>query len=115
MSCDVEYDLFGCPIEKDVILRDKFIEPPFSVLDAKSGNWQRRKNKWKSIGIKSEIGRDATVIHMDAQSKEKNSTEYTSIFDPALCEVVYKWFAQNTGRYLTRSSEVPFVGLLPTT
>ena len=36
-------DLFGNVIIDDPILRDKFIEPPFSVLDTKSGNWQRRK------------------------------------------------------------------------
>mgnify|MGYP003680657139 FL=1 len=51
-----EYDLFGEEIIKDVVLREKFIEPPFSVLDSKSGNWQKRKNIWKSIGIKGEIG-----------------------------------------------------------
>ena len=31
------YDLFGNPIMKDVILREKFVEPPFTVLDSKSG------------------------------------------------------------------------------
>ena len=38
-----EYDLFGNLIEKNELLRDKFIEPPFSVLDTKSGSWQKRK------------------------------------------------------------------------
>ena len=33
-------DLFGQEIIEDVLLRDKFIEPPFSVLDTKSKNWQ---------------------------------------------------------------------------
>lgn len=82
-------DLFGEEIVKDVILREQFIEPPFSVLDTKSGNWQRRKKLWGTLGIKSEIGRDSSVINMDTTSKEKNSTEYVSIFDPALCEVLY--------------------------
>ena len=39
-----QVDLFGNVIVNDPLLRDKFIEPPFSVLDTKSGNWQRRKN-----------------------------------------------------------------------
>lgn len=39
------YNLFGEIIEEKELLRDKFIEPPFSVLDSKSGNWQKRKNK----------------------------------------------------------------------
>jgi len=85
-------DLFGQEIIEDVLLRDKFIEPPFSVLDTKQGNWQRRKRDWQRIGMKSEVGRDSVVINMDTTKKEKNSAKYVSIFDPALCEVLYNWF-----------------------
>lgn len=98
-------DLFGNPIIEDVILRDKFIEPPFSVLDTKSGNWQKRKRQWTRLGIKSEIGRDANVINMDTKAKEKNQASYTSIFDPALCEVLYHWFCPEGGTILD-----PFAG-----
>jgi DNA modification methylase len=86
------FDLFGNEIITDPILREQFIEPPFSVLDTKSGNWQRRKKLWASLGIKSEIGRDSAVINMDTAKKENNTASYVSIFDPALCEVLYKWF-----------------------
>ncbi len=85
-------DLFGNEIITNPLLRDKFIEPPFSVLDTKSGNWQRRKKDWMRIGMKSEVGRDSVVINMGTQSKKKNSVKYVSIFDPALCEVLYNWF-----------------------
>jgi DNA modification methylase len=85
-------DLFGKEIVKNVLLRDKFIEPPFSVLDTKQGNWQRRKREWMRIGMKSEVGRDSVVINMDTKSKKNNSAKYVSIFDPALCEVLYHWF-----------------------
>lgn len=98
-------DLFGNVIEKDFILRDKFIEPPFSVLDTKSGNWQRRKKLWSTLGIKSEVGRDSVVINMDSKSKSKNSKSYVSIFDPALCEVLYHWFCPKGGTILD-----PFAG-----
>lgn len=101
----VIYNLFGEIIEEKELLRDKFIEPPFSVLDSKSGNWQKRKNKWKRLGIKSEVGRDSACINMDTMAKEKNSTNYVSIFDPALCEVLYKWFVPNNGTILD-----PFAG-----
>lgn len=94
------FDLFGNPIEDDPILRDKFIEPPFSILDTKSGSWQQRKNLWKQKGIKSEIGRDAVAIHMDTEKKENNTADYVSIFDPALCEVLYKWFCPDEGDIL---------------
>jgi len=98
-----QINIFGEVEEQDLILRDKFIEPPFSVLDTKSGNWQRRKRIWKNIGIKSEIGRSDDMTYKGAvksldyyrqkEGKVKESKEQgTSIFDPALCEVLYHWF-----------------------
>lgn len=98
-------DLFGNEIIEDILLRNKFIEPPFSVLDTKSGNWQRRKREWMRIGMKSEVGRDSVVINMDTKSKKNNSTKYVSIFDPALCEVLYHWFVPKNGKILD-----PFAG-----
>jgi DNA modification methylase len=89
------FDLFGNEIVTDPILRERFVEPPFSVLDTKSGNWQRRKKLWKQLGIQSEVGRDATTFNMSKWNEEKNNSALpsdTSIFDPALCEVIYKWF-----------------------
>ncbi len=99
------FDLFGNPIIEDVLLRDKFIEPPFSILDTKSGSWQNRKKQWSRIGIKSEIGRDSAVIHMDSKKQDKNNSNYVSIFDPALCEVLYRWFCPDSGTILD-----PFAG-----
>lgn len=40
-------------------LTDRFIFPPFSVLDARQGYWQDRKREWFSLGIKSEEGRES--------------------------------------------------------
>lgn len=93
-------------IESSGALRNRFIEPPFSVLDAKTGTWKEGKNKWLSIGIKSELGRDATCII------GKNDNDYmpdmksgTSIFDPYLCEIMYNWFCPVGGTILD-----PFAG-----
>jgi len=107
------FDLFGNEIIHDELLRDKFIEPPFSILDTKTGSWQSRKRLWQSKGIKSEVGRDAAVIHLTSSKKEYNDvikakglqTNYTSIFDPALCEVLYHWFCKEKGEILD-----PFAG-----
>lgn len=110
----VGYDLFGQPIVKQKYLRDDFIEPPFSVLDTKGGNWVNRKEKWKRLGIKSELGRDAIAIHIGTdgytkageETKKKHSGEnYVSIFDPVLCELMYKWFVPEGGTILD-----PFAG-----
>tara|TARA_R110000803_G_scaffold28530_3_gene65882 strand:- start:1815 stop:2696 length:882 start_codon:yes stop_codon:yes gene_type:complete len=106
-----EYDLFGNLIVNDPILRDTFIEPPFSVLDTKSGNWQRRKKLWRSLGIKSEVGRSAKSFNImewsDKNTYNKNIVlkSDTSIFDPALCEVIYHWFCNKGGEILD-----PFAG-----
>ena len=98
-------DLFGVEIQEDVLLRDKFIEPPFSILDTKSGSWQQRKKQWSKLGIKSEVGRDSVVINMGTTNVSKNSASYVSIFDPALCEVLYHWFCPTNGKILD-----PFAG-----
>ena len=81
-------------------LRDRFLEPPFSVLDAKSGSWQKGKQKWLELGIKSEVGRNVVVL------PGKSNNDYmpdmassTSIFDPYLCEVMYNWFCPTGGKY----------------
>lgn len=37
--------------EKEQNLTDRFIVPPFSILDAKQGYWRERKRKWKEIVV----------------------------------------------------------------
>jgi DNA modification methylase len=104
-------DLFGNEIITNPLLRDKFIEPPFSILDTKSGSWQNRKRIWKGIGMKSEVGRKKDMTYKGAvksfdyyrekEGKVKQSKEQgTSIFDPALCEVLYHWFVPENGTIL---------------
>lgn len=110
-------DLFGNEIIEDVLLRDLFIEPPFTVLDSKSGNWQRRKRNWQRIGMKSEVGRGKSMTHAMPTGKydgnnmkeeyysEEKQVLNTSIFDPALTELLYKWYVPENGTILD-----PFAG-----
>lgn len=103
-------DLFGNEIVKDELLRDKFIEPPFTVLDCKGGNWQNRKRKWIARGLKSEIGREAKAFNLSNWVNEKSFNgdklkSDVSIFDPVLCEVLYHWFCAEGGTILD-----PFAG-----
>ena len=37
-------------------LAERFIVPPFSVLDTRQGYWQKRKQAWVALGIQSELG-----------------------------------------------------------
>lgn len=109
-------DLFGNEIIEDVLLRDKFLEPPFSVLDTRQGSWQNRKRKWIAKGLKSEVGRKENLTHvmpmrsynsenMDAEYYEKGKEVGTSVFDPALTELIYNWFCPENGTILD-----PFAG-----
>lgn len=63
-------DLHGNPIKPKLQgeLAKKFLVPPFSVLNAREGPWQRRKDAWKRLGIKSELGRGANVLGHSEQS-----------------------------------------------
>jgi DNA modification methylase len=95
-------NIFGETVEqeKDGALLEKFLMPPFSVFDTKQGYWQERKALWKTLGIKSEIGRDATCLPSTFDEEKygkKMQSSGVSIFDPALCEVVYKWFNVDGG------------------
>lgn len=101
-----QIDLFGNQIESNS-LREKYIEPPFSVLDAKTASWQKRKKKWRLLGIESEVGRDTHTIHLssDGYKENDNAYGYTSIFDPVLCELMYNWFCDKGGVILD-----PFCG-----
>ena len=101
-----QVDLFGNEITKKFELRDKYIEPPFSVMDTKQGTWQRRRQKWKALGIESELGRKVDGAHFagrhrQAERSSKPVAESTqrildvgehSIFDPVVCELAYTWF-----------------------
>jgi hypothetical protein len=98
--------------EKALKLSDRFIIPPFSVLDTRQGIWQDRKRYWLSLGIKSEIGRNGegqnNTRYRDASIwKEGNAYDggSISVFDPVLCELSYLWFNIPNGRILD-----PFAG-----
>lgn len=98
-------DLFGESIKPKSTgpVSDKFLFPPFSVLDARSGDWQDRKRAWASVGIKGEVGRGDNLIKYSETTSlgEKD----TSIFDPTLCECCYRWFCLNGGQVVD-----PFAG-----
>lgn len=125
-------------------LSERFMVPPFSILNAREGRWQERKRQWLALGIKSEIGRgenllkmSETILEPDAKKRARLKTrpgasgndagrkfgeKYqggdlggglsandpgagTSIFDPVLCELAYRWFCPAEGLILD-----PFAG-----
>jgi len=103
----VEKDLFGNQIIHKDSLRDKWIEPPFTRLDAVSGRWQKRKKKWLKLGIKSELGRNGSLCLAQSLNDYDPRESYTgtSVFDPVLSELMYRWFCPDNGNILD-----PFAG-----
>jgi DNA modification methylase len=111
-------DLFGESMRPPVTspVAQKFLVPPFSVLNAREGDWQERKRAWAAMGIKGEVGRDGKLIY-GVQSEsldfyrvkegERDTSQIlnTSIFDPVLCELAYRWWSGEGAQILD-----PFAG-----
>lgn len=105
------FDLHADPLLVASTLFDDFVVPPFSTLDTRQGYWQERSRQWIGLGIKSEIGRDKGLTYgkfnnpdISAFSK-RFQDEQTSIFDPVLSEIMYRWFSPKNGIVLD-----PFAG-----
>lgn len=104
-------------------LFDRFLLPPFSVLNARDGWWAKRKKAWVDLGVHSgnntELNGDITnhvrkssVPHVRRGSDPVSSRisgvglqSSTSVFDPVVCEIAYRWFCPPEGHVLD-----PFAG-----
>lgn len=110
MSADLfGTDLFGEPIVPPSrgTVSDRFVFPPFSIFDTRSGEWQDRRRAWLATGIKSETGRAERTFHISEwllETKGFTSVD-TSIFDPVVCELTYRWFSPPGGQVVD-----PFAG-----
>jgi len=94
-------------------IRNRFLISPFSILDTKSGDWRKRRNNWKDLGLKSDEGRGEELVFSVSFDKygttkgkpRKQITQGTSVFDPVLCELMYTWFCPAGGQVVD-----PFCG-----
>jgi DNA modification methylase len=119
-------DVFGNKrIQAGGIMKQRYLFPPFSVLDGRLGPWLTRKRAWLKLGIKSELGRGQDdkiskikrtrhcAIKLETSEKTspfiKKAFESaglgTSVFDPVLCELMYTWFCPDGGQVID-----PFAG-----
>lgn len=91
-------------------LQERFIVPPFSVLDTKQGYWQERKRAWFALGINPVAGREFLP-----SSNNKGRAKHLQLapmqnaggssFDPVLAELCCRWFCTPGGHVLD-----PFAG-----
>ena len=79
--------------KKERKLTDIFVVPPISVLDVKQGYWKKQRKMWfDDFGIsKTCDGRKENALKLSKLMAKKQKT--TSVFDPVVCEVAYKWFS----------------------
>ena len=108
LNSDTESDDAGESLDEHrESLQERFIVPPFSILDTRQGYWQDRKRVWKQI-IKSGNGRDEELLGSGLKKlAEKTGADLTgtSIFDPVLCETLVNWFCPQGGKVID-----PFAG-----
>jgi len=111
-------DIFGEAIKPKASgpVAKRFTLPPFTILDARSGEWQERKRAWLTTGISSKDGRAEDVFsyseslvrmtggYLNEDGSRKDSVG-TSVFDPVLVELAYRWFSPEGGQVVD-----PFAG-----
>lgn len=80
-------------------LMDRFIVPPFSVLDARKGYWIERKRMWnKEIGDNAQARGEAECYHTEYMNRLYGTHfKSVSVLDPVLSEIVLHWFAPESG------------------
>src|ERR1700744_5601868 len=83
------------------VLKEKFGESPFSILDAMSGDWQTEKDDWKRLGILPPLGKNRLGFSKTIAPDQDRTSE----FDPVLCDLIYRWFAASRGQVID-----PFAG-----
>lgn len=127
-----ELALFGTDLFGEVIkpkasgpVAERFTLPPFTLLDARSGDWQERQRAWLTIGLRGEVGR---ADNANGASRQKSSVylvksaegaystggelieggevgNSASVFSPVVCELAYRWFSPEGGQVVD-----PFAG-----
>lgn len=75
-------------------LSDRFVVPPFSVLDTRRGYWIERKRKWKELINDKGESREGKLSGSGLVASFNNGV---SILDPVLSEVICTWFGIKGG------------------
>lgn len=78
-------------------LAERWLVPPFSVLNTRLGDWQERKRQWVEITGNLSETRDGE--HGGTFGEGLLGTR-TSNFDPVLAETMYAWFCPKGGKVL---------------
>ena len=92
-----KYDGVGQP----GILAERFLIPPFTILDARQGWWRQQKKAWIALGIESgetrEQAQTSGGLQESARAMGVSVPQGASVFDPVLCEIAYRWWCPPGG------------------
>ena len=94
---------FGTGKDRAGNLKDRFVVPPFSIIDSRQGYWQERKRLWKAITGNLSETRDGEFGKVGGASSPNTYTTInagTSNFDPVFAEIMFKWFCPKGGSVL---------------
>lgn len=83
----------GAEKEEHAKLSDKFIAPPFTILDSRQGYWRERKDMWRNII--QDKGGSRENVNVITFSNGINAG--ISLFDPVLAECLCTWFTPYKG------------------
>lgn len=60
-------------IDRKGNMAQKFLIPPFSVIQGNKGDWLSRKKKWIDFGIRSEVGRAGNLLSIEGAIERQTS------------------------------------------
>ena len=103
-NADQHGELFDLPAKLRISpLNRHFGWAPVSVLHEGDRRWQARKRQWLELGTHREIGRAENLLGYSESAQAQGGG--TSVFDPFLCELAYRWRCPPGGAVLD-----PFAG-----
>lgn len=88
-------------------LFDRFLVPPFTVLDTRQGYWQDRKRQWVSLGLHSELGRGEKVKGLDWDRAYHEPPRPGQVREARRAEVKGGRKAQDRRSMLTKVPDIP--------
>lgn len=98
---DLSVDENGDGLHDNAALADRFVVPPFSVLDSRRGYWQNRKKLWRKLIGDNAESRENLISGgcMSNLGIYGMRVAGTSLLDPVLSEVICRWFGIDGGTY----------------
>lgn len=78
-------------------LSDRFLIPPFSIINLTKEEVMERKRKWYSMIIDDGTSRGGAVSYINRGFNESDNynikmNEGTSLMNPVVCEIINRWF-----------------------